>query len=286
MAVTQLDDLPEDCLAHVITFTTPHYACQSVLVSAMFRRSIESDIVWEKFLPRDYRDIVSKLVSPIEFSSTRDLFFKLSAPLLIDGGTKTFAIDKITNKKCYMLSARELSIAWTSFPLYWCWKRLLQSRFAEGVELIMFCRLEIYGKVNTRILSSDTTYGAYLVIKFADRTFGLDSLLSEISIEVGNYKSRRKTYLSYNKRMKQEFGRVFNPRHKIDKPRSRLRSKVCEVEECFLHERKDGWLEVELGEFYCDCTDREVIMSLEEEVKGEHLKGGLIVEGIELRPKY
>uniref|UniRef100_A0A7N2L8A3 Uncharacterized protein n=1 Tax=Quercus lobata TaxID=97700 RepID=A0A7N2L8A3_QUELO len=42
-------------------------------------------------------------------------------------------------------------------------------------------------------------------------------------------------------------------------------------------ERKDGWIEIKLGYFYNDEGD--------EEVKGEHLKGGLIVEGIELRPK-
>ena len=49
-------------------------------------------------------------------------------------------------------------------------------------------------------------------------------------------------------------------------------------------EREDGWLEIELGEFYSDGSDEEVKMSLKE-VKGEHLKYGLIVEGIELRPK-
>ncbi|KAL2469129.1 F-box protein PP2-B15 [Forsythia ovata] len=284
MGTTQIQDLPEDCLAHIIAFTTPRDACQSMLVSTMFRNSAESDFVWNKFLPYDYRDIISKLVYPIEFSSKRDLFFKLSTPLLIDGGNKTFAIDKFTNKKCYMLSARELSIAWGSHPLYWCWKRLLQSRFLKGVELIMVCSLQILGTINTRMLSTNTTYGAYLVVKLADRAFGLDSLPSEISIEVGNYKSRSKTYLRYSERKKQEFEHIFT-QHKTDRSRLRSRSKVCEVEECELCERKDGWLEVELGEFYCDGKDKEVKMSLKE-VKGVHLKGGLLVEGIELRPKY
>ena len=55
-----------------------------------------------------------------------------------------------------------------------------------------------------------------------------------------------------------------------------LRSDVFE-ERQGLGERKDGWIEIELGYFYNDQGD--------EEVKGEHLKGGLIVEGIEIRPK-
>ncbi|CAI9768948.1 unnamed protein product [Fraxinus pennsylvanica] len=214
----------------------------------------------------------------MEFSSKKDLFFKLSAPLLIDGGNKTFAIDKYTNKKCYMLSARELSITWASDPLCWSWKPLPHSRFSKGVELIMIWWLEIYGKINTRMLSKNTTYGAYLVIKLANRAFGLDLLPSEVSIEVGDYKSMRETYLRGNELEKQDMERDFME-HKIDG------SSDCEAEECILHMRDDGWLEVELGEFYCDGNDREVKMSFKE-VKGEHLKGGLLVEGIEIRPKH
>ncbi|KAL2468628.1 F-box protein PP2-B15 [Forsythia ovata] len=283
MAATPIHDLPEDCLARVIAFTTPRKACQSSIVSTMFRNSIESDFVWEKFLPCDYRDIMSKLVSPLmEFSSKKDLFFKLSSPQLIDGGNKTFAIDKSTNKKCYMLSARELSITWASNPLSWSWKPLLHSRFSQGVELIMVCWLEICGKISTRMLSENTTYGAYLVVKLANRAFGLDFLPSEVSIEVGDYKSTGITYLRGGSECKKQDLEHYYAQHKIDESRS---SKIYEVEERVLHMREDGWLEVELGEFYCDGEDREVKMSLKE-VKGEHLKGGLLVEGIELRPKH
>jgi hypothetical protein len=49
--------------------------------------------------------------------------------------------------------------------------------------------------------------------------------------------------------------------------------------------RGDGWLEIELGEFFCkEGEDRELEMSVQE-VKGGDWKGGLIVEGIEIRPK-
>ncbi|KAL0357293.1 UNVERIFIED_CONTAM: F-box protein PP2-B15 [Sesamum calycinum] len=183
--------LPEDCLSHVISFTSPRDACRAALVAGSFRRAADSDLAWEKFLPRDYRQIISKSVAPVEFSSIKELFGKLSStPLLIDGGKKTFSIDKYTNKICYMLSARELSIAWSTNPLCWCWKHLHQSRFPEAVELIMLCWLDIRGKINTRMLSPNTTYGAYLVIQLAKRAFGLGVLPFEISIEVGDYKTR------------------------------------------------------------------------------------------------
>lgn len=41
---------------------------------------------------------------------------------------QTFSIDRQTSKKCYTLSARELSIAFSRNALYWCWKPLLGSR--------------------------------------------------------------------------------------------------------------------------------------------------------------
>ena len=47
--------------------------------------------------------------------------------------------------------------------------------------------------------------------------------------------------------------------------------------------REDGWMEIEMGEFFCGEADEEVLMSLME--VGYQLKGGLIVEGVEIRPK-
>jgi hypothetical protein len=49
----------------------------------------------------------------------------------------------------------------------------------------------------------------------------------------------------------------------------------------YLQEREDECIEIELGSFYNDGGDAEVEMC-QKKVPGEHLKGGLIVEGIEL----
>jgi hypothetical protein len=65
----------------------------------------------------------------------------------------------------------------------------------------------------------------------------------------------------------------------------RLKSRVAEGDGRVASEREDGWLEIELGEFFSGENDEEVKMSLME-VKGHHLKGGLIIEGIEVRPKH
>lgn len=93
MATANLDSLPEECLAQVISFTSPRDACRSALVSAIFRDAADSDVAWEKFLPSDYEEIVARAVTPLEFSSKKDLHRKLaSAPLLIDGGNKVLTL--------------------------------------------------------------------------------------------------------------------------------------------------------------------------------------------------
>ncbi|KAK9293045.1 hypothetical protein L1049_021029 [Liquidambar formosana] len=195
------------------------------------------------------------------------------------GRNQIFSLEKSTKKKRYILSARELSITWASNPLYWSWKPLFQSRFPEGVELVTIWWLEIKGKIKTQMLSPKTTYGAYLIVKIVDRAYGLDTLPSEVSVEVGNYQSRGSIYLRRHQSKKQSWeGDYFLNRIEA------LRSRAIKGEHRVPCEREDGWMEIELGEFYNDGGDEEVKMSLRE-VKGSHLKGGLVVEGIEVRPK-
>ncbi|KAB2630223.1 F-box protein PP2-B15-like [Pyrus ussuriensis x Pyrus communis] len=60
-----LDRLPEDCFGHSLSFTSPGDAC---------------------LLPSDHEEILSRLVRPIAYSSSKDYFMKLCSPSLIDDG--------------------------------------------------------------------------------------------------------------------------------------------------------------------------------------------------------
>lgn len=51
------------------------------------------------------------------------------------------------------------------------------------------------------------------------------------------------------------------------------------------NERGDGWMEVELGEFFYNGGQEGELEISVLEVKGGNWKGGLIVQGIEIRPK-
>lgn len=172
-----------------------------------------------------------------------------------------FWVEKRRGKICCMLSARELSITFGNSPLYWSWKHVEGSKFAEAAELRTIWWLEIKGTINIEMLSPKTTYKAYLKVKIADRAYGLDLLPSEVSIEVGDYKSHEKVYI-----------------HSHCKRNGKL-SFHCNSE-C-----DDEWLEIELGSFNTESSVQiqEVRMCLKE-VEGVHLKGGLIIDGIQLRP--
>ncbi|KAF3604982.1 hypothetical protein DY000_02044785 [Brassica cretica] len=131
--------------------------------------------------------------------------------------------------------------------------------------------LEIIGKIQTGVLSPSTSYGAYLVMKVTERAYGLDLVPAETWIKVGNgEKKTKKSYLSCLDNKKQQM------------------AKKDEIFGYYRREpemREDGWMEIELGEFETGRErNEEVVMSLTE-VKGYQLKGGIVIDGIEVRPK-
>ncbi|GLT37978.1 hypothetical protein SLA2020_122570 [Shorea laevis] len=255
--------LPEHCLSEILSLTSPKDALRSSLVSKSFLSAIESDSVWERFLPADYGDIISRVRNPLEFSSKKELFFCLCHPLLLDAGTKSFKLEKSSGKKSYILSAKELSITWGNDPLRWSWISSASTRFSTAAVLRATDWLEIQGKIRTGMLTLNTTYGAYLIMKISDRAYGFDSKPLEISIEVRGQISSGTAFLGKQDGTEKE---VIEGGWEV--PRG----------------REDGWMEIELGEFFSGEDDEEVRMSLRE-VKGCQLKGGLVIEGIEVRPK-
>ncbi|KAI7983008.1 F-box protein PP2-B15 [Camellia lanceoleosa] len=80
--------LLDDCVSTILSNTSPLDACSSLSVSSSFRSAANSDIVWERLLPFDYEDIVSRSVTPLKFSSKKEIFVCLCDPILTDGGNK------------------------------------------------------------------------------------------------------------------------------------------------------------------------------------------------------
>nr|GMD05814.1 F-box protein PP2-B15-like [Ipomoea batatas] len=288
MAMKNLEMLPEDCLYTILSLTSPLDAFRLSSVSSSLRSAADSDSVWDGFLPPDYKEIVAKSVAAAEFSSKKDLFVRLCNFILIDDGKKSFALEKSSGLKSYMLSAKELSILYGDASEHWTWKSIPQSRFSEAAELKMICRLEIEGKVKRGILSPNTNYGVYLVMNISDGAFGLDSRPCETSIKVGD-RGAAATGIAYLQPAGGAEERRPSAVYRNGGGVEMVKAQGVEGgERRHSRERSDGWMEVEIGEFFNgeeDDGDEEITMSLSE-VKGCHVKGGLIVQGIEIRPKF
>ncbi|CAI0404913.1 unnamed protein product [Linum tenue] len=254
-----MNALPEDCLSSILCFTSPQDACRSSAVSPEFHSVAQSDTVWQNFLPSDYRRIIADSVPALQFSTKKELYRKLCDSVLVDGGRKRLKLEKLSGKKCFELSARDLSITTMSW-------------------------LEIQGKINTQMLTPNTKYGAYLVLKLSNRAFGLDLMPSDVSVQVGNKEECQNTaYLRRQKNSHVEFMETLMYGHRTEALKSMVAGGGGEGR--LPAEREDGWLELEIGDFFNREKSEEVKMGLKE-VKGHHLKGGLIVHGIEIRPKH
>ena len=85
--IMDLEALPEGCIANVIGLTTPRDACRLSLISTTFKSAADSDAVWDKFLPPDTNEILSKSRFQTRSKSKKELYLTLSHnPILINDG--------------------------------------------------------------------------------------------------------------------------------------------------------------------------------------------------------
>ncbi|KAH9650039.1 F-box protein PP2-B10 [Citrus sinensis] len=158
-----------------------------------------------------------------------------------------------------MVGARGLCIEWANTPNCWKWTSLPESRFpevAELVHLMYFWFCEVSARLDTRILSHRTNYAAYLVFQFGKPISGFQRtrIVSGVYIEGIN-----------------------------DKGRQRLFQDPCKSTLQLIQDRKDGWMEIEMGEFFNkNGDDGTLLCSLHDFDK---FGTSLIMQGIEVRPK-
>ncbi|KAF5786335.1 putative phloem protein [Helianthus annuus] len=275
--------LPEGFVAQALGLTTPQDASRLSCVNSFFRSAAEWDTVWASFLPPEC------LEEAVEGGRglMKEVYLRLcDNPILIEEGTKSFWLDKLTGKKCYMLAAKQLSIALIDSPNCWRWTSMPDSRFTEVAELINACSLGISGNVNTSILSPNTTYVAHLVFMATSEAYGFE--YHPVEVCFGPYEKNSQTRMVYldpqaqsRRRLRPKrrigiFGRGIFANYDVVPP-------PCE-ENC-PKPRQDGWFEVEIGEYFNKGGDEVELEMSVMEVKGGNWKRGLIIHGIEIRPK-
>lgn len=285
---TRIDDLPESVVAQVISLTSPRDACRCAAVSPFFRDAADSDLVWDRFLPRDYRDILSRSSRTTSSSSSsekkkKELYLRLCdvGAVVVDdeggeGGETAVWVARESGGKCVALSARRLSLPWDDGELSWKWTPHPQSRFGEVAQLVSCTGLDIYGRLPATSLTSAIDYAAYLVYGVADggHRRGLSFPDQETAVAVG--------------------GRAEScRRHAVclcpdDAVAREVRGVDSDGEVRWPTTRDDGWSELEMGRLCIDdaaCVDlAEEVVVVSFEVLGWHPKSGLIVEGVVFRP--
>ncbi|XP_010511253.1 PREDICTED: F-box protein VBF-like [Camelina sativa] len=278
--------LPEACVANILAFTSPADTFSSSEVSSVFRLAGDSDFVWERFLPSGYKSLLSQSSGHHQnVLSKKEIYRCFCDSILINNARKLFKINKFTGKISYILSARDISITHSDHSSYWSWSNVSYSRFSESAELITTDRLDVKGKIQTGVLSPNTKYGAYIIMKVTKGAYGLDLVPAETSVNSKNGQiSKSATYLSCLDEKKQQMKRLFYGNRE---ERMALTVEVVggDGKRREPKGRDDVWMEIELGEFETrEGENDEVIMSLTE-VKGYQLKGGIVIDGIEVRPK-
>ncbi|GAU50093.1 hypothetical protein TSUD_28810 [Trifolium subterraneum] len=274
------EDLPEECIAAILSLTTPLDAGRLSLISKTFRSAVDSDAVWDQFLPSDsnfIESIISQSPSLANIPTKKALYLALSdRPIIIDNGKKSFQLDRKSGKRYFMLAARSLTVVWGDDQRYWDWIVDPDSRFAEVAKLIYVWWLEIRGMINTVALSPNTRYGVYLVFKMND-FHGFENLPVDLSVGVeGGNSSTKIVCLDPNMEP------YLVPHNRWHHGLRDLQNSVAGLQRPSL--RSDGWLEIEMGEFFNSSLEHEEIHMSVMETKAGQVKRNFYVEGIEIRP--
>ncbi|TVU27758.1 hypothetical protein EJB05_19258, partial [Eragrostis curvula] len=235
-AEAEIYRLPEECVAYAISLTTPGDACLSSAVSPAFKAAADSDAVWARFLPDDGDAILARADEPVLFEceSKKDLFSRLcDSPVLLDGATMSFGLERRSGAKCFMLSARALNIVWGDDPTCWIWTPSLPGSSTTTEHAV--CLQHMHGEEETAM------------------------------------HRRKQQYM----RLRKGYG-----------GRKMMLTREADPDIRCPRRRADGWAEVELGVFAVAGDEDGVVEVGLKEIDSQRWKRGLIMQGIEIRPKH
>ncbi|KAM0070294.1 putative protein kinase RLK-Pelle-CrRLK1L-1 family [Helianthus debilis subsp. tardiflorus] len=230
----------------------------------------DSDANWEEKLPTDYVDIMKLSKKRLWWRTKREVYSIMCRGFLITYDKRKisiwFSLDK-NGKKCHMLSAAFIPL-WVTIRETFSTK---QSRFGKAVRCY-YSKINISTKLESQLISSETTYACYLVYKLPEDQSRFEA---PVKVEDRQCDSGDKFWYIYligtpqTPLIRPKAGQnTHNPLH---------RPKIKGLPQ----QRNDGWIEVKIWEFQAVTT---VIMDLALKLCDNKTFSGLIMEGIEFRP--
>ncbi|CAH1414584.1 unnamed protein product [Lactuca virosa] len=248
------------------------------------------DANWEQKLPNDYQYIIKAAKDRVPYNITnKEIYTLLSNGILTNKGQMLFSLDK-NGIKCCMASARAFlednDGEFSRFSDLACfrWISLHESRFEKVAECQSGRVLRINCPINSHMLTPNTTYATYLVCKLPEVshvTLKCPLEVKDINFGSPNFNEVRFIYLSSPKTPLIMLTNSDQDRNQRPTMNPLSRPKI----ESMLRQRKDGWMEAQIWTFKADAaTSVNVTFALTCNER-EQLTG-LIVQGIEIRPKY
>ncbi|PWA82377.1 Phloem protein 2-like protein [Artemisia annua] len=243
---------------------------------------MDLDTDWENLLPSDYAEIIKWSKYNLHWSTYKELYSLLHEGFLIKTDVeKWFSVSK-NMKKRHMLPAKvvlQKGSRWNFLPgmKQWIWRSLPESRFKLVAECDKVKSFTIQCKIESRLLSLETTYACYLVYKLPKDDSMVDGLV-QIDDRVGKEKPSDKlqlvdlltpTDIPVIRRQVGESRDIPLRPHKI-KGHPKL--------------RKDGWLEIQIWDFRTGASHKSISMNCHVKSYDNWNFTGLLVQGIEFRP--
>ncbi|KAK4744629.1 hypothetical protein SAY87_010941 [Trapa incisa] len=144
----RLGDIPESCVALVLLYLDPPEICCLARTNRAFRSASSADFIWESKLPRNYRDIVERVLDNPKVLSLekKDVYARLCRPNRFDVGSKEFWLDKKTGGVCISISFKGLIITGIDDRRYWNYIPSDESRFHTVAYLQQIWWFEVDGE--------------------------------------------------------------------------------------------------------------------------------------------
>ncbi|KAJ0751715.1 putative protein kinase RLK-Pelle-CrRLK1L-1 family [Helianthus annuus] len=209
----------------------------------------------------DYQEIFKRSEYNIQNTPKEELCHLLFNGFLIDKGEKIFFLSKANQKKCHMLRAKSVICDASNVKFYRI-KPEAQSRciFEDAAEILYYHEFRIKCDVDTRMLSSDTSYACFLVFKLSGKYRGLKFPVK--ARDLLPYIKQRTNIISFTA------------------PSTVNLNNIKWIPE----QREDGWMEVRVWENISDRHNEESVPMDLKLISFEGNMSGLIISGIEFRP--
>nr|XP_043619058.1 F-box protein PP2-A13-like [Erigeron canadensis] len=145
----KLGDIPESCVALILSQLDPPEICKLATLSRSFRSASSADFIWDTKLPSNYLNLVNDyIIHDAEILGKYEIYARLTRPVSFDSGNKEFWVDKRSGGVCLSVSSKALAITGIDDRRYWNYIPTHESRFRTIAYLQQIWWLEVEGDID------------------------------------------------------------------------------------------------------------------------------------------